>query len=213
MREVKDPDGHVVGSVPVSAEERSRHAIPPADRHQNGMTPWEIQNIARKMPTSAPLMDRDWVAAQQQRVMVVPTGSEVMDGIVKLPPGADPAAVQFIDPLDTPFQRLIDKEAASVPQSAEELLETLPTPPWGDNVHQPHHYARFVIEPVTFINANKLPFNIGNVIKYAVRYDAKNGLEDLKKARRYLDIHIECLEREQRVAEGESAEDVWKAKL
>ena len=82
-----------------------------------------------------------------------------------------------------------------------------------DNIHQPQHYARFVIEPITFINANRLPFNIGNVIKYSCRYDAKNGVEDLLKARRYLDIQIECMSREARVAGGEMARDAWKVAL
>lgn len=82
-----------------------------------------------------------------------------------------------------------------------------------DNVVQPNHYARYPIEPITFINANNLPFNIGNVIKYVLRYDAKNGLEDLRKAKRYIDIQIECLERAARVEKGESPQDVWKAKL
>lgn len=78
-----------------------------------------------------------------------------------------------------------------------------------DNVRQPAHYSRYVIEPVTFIGANKLPFDVGNVIKYVCRYDAKNGLEDLEKAKRYVEIVIERVKREQRVANGERAQAVW----
>lgn len=63
-----------------------------------------------------------------------------------------------------------------------------------ENVIMPNHYCRFTIEPVTFIMKNKLEFWQGNVIKYVMRYDAKNGLEDLKKARRYLDMQIELME-------------------
>lgn len=55
----------------------------------------------------------------------------------------------------------------------------------------PNHYARWVIEPITFIMKNKIGYAVGNVIKYVLRYDAKNGLEDLKKARRYIDMIIE----------------------
>ncbi len=87
----------------------------------------------------------------------------------------------------------------------------VPLPP--DNVFQPAHYARFTIEPITFINANGLPYNIGNVIKYSCRYDAKNGVEDLRKARRYLDIQIETLERQERIKAGEEAREVWKVAL
>lgn len=85
--------------------------------------------------------------------------------------------------------------------------------PESDPVYQPHHYARFIIEPITFINANKLPYNIGNVIKYACRYDAKNGVEDLEKARRYLDIQIECLKRDAAVADGADKTETWKVAL
>ncbi len=80
----------------------------------------------------------------------------------------------------------------------------------SNETFRPAHYARFVIEPVTFINANRLSFNIGNVIKYVCRCDAKNGLQDLEKAKRYLDIQIECMKREQRVSSGEEPADVWK---
>jgi hypothetical protein len=91
--------------------------------------------------------------------------------------------------------------------------EAVPAAQQQDNIYQPNHYARYVIEPITFINANKLPFNIGNVIKYACRYDAKNGVEDLRKAIRYLEIQIECLERDKRVTDGEDPTEVWKDKL
>lgn len=60
----------------------------------------------------------------------------------------------------------------------------------SDPVERPHHYTRFAIEPIYFIMENELPFAIGNVIKYVCRHDAKNGIEDLKKARRYLDMLI-----------------------
>lgn len=63
-----------------------------------------------------------------------------------------------------------------------------------DAVTTPNHYTRFKVEPITFIMENGLPFWAGSVIKYVLRYDAKNGLEDLKKARRYLDMQIAKME-------------------
>lgn len=54
----------------------------------------------------------------------------------------------------------------------------------------PDHYARFKIEPIDFIEKNNLGFSAGNVVKYVCRYDAKNGIEDLKKAKRYLEFLI-----------------------
>lgn len=63
-----------------------------------------------------------------------------------------------------------------------------------DMVHLPQHYARFTIEPIRFICDNKLNFFQGNIIKYIMRYDAKNGPEDLRKARRYLDMFIKWVD-------------------
>lgn len=60
----------------------------------------------------------------------------------------------------------------------------------GDPVVLPDHYGRWKIEPIYFIMENQLDFQTGNVIKYVMRADYKNGLEDLKKARRYLDMMI-----------------------
>jgi hypothetical protein len=54
----------------------------------------------------------------------------------------------------------------------------------------PAHYTRFKIEPVLFIAENDLDFMTGNVVKYVLRGPYKNGIEDLKKARRYLDMMI-----------------------
>lgn len=93
------------------------------------------------------------------------------------------------------------------------VLESLASQAVSDPVFRPHHYARYVIEPITFIAANRLSYEAGNVIKYVCREDAKNGLEDLKKARRYLDIMIEVKARRERVEAGEPAEDVWKERL
>ena len=43
------------------------------------------------------------------------------------------------------------------------------------------------IDPDKYIAANNLTFREGNVVKYVTRHRKKNGLEDLLKARDYLD--------------------------
>ena len=53
------------------------------------------------------------------------------------------------------------------------------------------HYSNLAIEPIDFIIANNLGFCEGNVIKYISRWKAKNGVEDLEKARWYIDFLIE----------------------
>jgi len=50
----------------------------------------------------------------------------------------------------------------------------------------PDHYAKYNIEPIHFIRANKLDYCQGNIIKYIMRYKDKNGLEDLYKAEWYI---------------------------
>ena len=54
-----------------------------------------------------------------------------------------------------------------------------------------NHYQDFPIQPIEFIMKNSLSFPVGNIIKYVCRFDKKNGLEDLNKAKHYLEILIE----------------------
>ena len=49
------------------------------------------------------------------------------------------------------------------------------------------HYKFFPIQPYEFISKNGLTFFQGCVIKYVCRYKEKNGLEDLLKAKWYLE--------------------------
>lgn len=53
------------------------------------------------------------------------------------------------------------------------------------------HYKQFAIQPTEFIYKNNLGFLEGNAIKYLTRWKIKGGLEDLKKARHYVDMLIE----------------------
>jgi hypothetical protein len=52
------------------------------------------------------------------------------------------------------------------------------------------HYSNTAIQPVEYILANSLPFCEGNVIKYVSRWRTKGGIEDLRKARQYIDFLI-----------------------
>lgn len=80
------------------------------------------------------------------------------------------------------------------PEGARERNKTDTEKLGYDAVTLPKHYTRFKIEPIKFIVENELTFWQGSIIKYVLRYDAKNGLEDLKKARRYLDMQIKRME-------------------
>ena len=52
----------------------------------------------------------------------------------------------------------------------------------------PDYYARYDIEPISFIMRNNIPYAEGNVIKYVLRHDMKGGKEDIDKAIRYLEM-------------------------
>lgn len=58
-------------------------------------------------------------------------------------------------------------------------------------VDHPAHYNKGKIEVIDFIEDQQLPFHLGNVVKYIARAGSKGDkLEDLKKARWYLDRYI-----------------------
>ena len=68
-----------------------------------------------------------------------------------------------------------------------------------DNVNHPDHYKNNGIECIDIIifilgKAGAKFFCLGNVVKYIFRYPKKNGIEDLKKARWYLNKLIELEE-------------------
>ena len=57
------------------------------------------------------------------------------------------------------------------------------------------HYKGLTIQPVEFIHANGIPFIEGSVIKYVTRWRNKNGVQDLKKAKHFIELLIELEER------------------
>jgi len=62
-------------------------------------------------------------------------------------------------------------------------------------VNHPQHYNTGKYEAIDVIEDWKLGFHLGNVVKYVARAEHKNDtLEDLKKARWYLDRYIKFIE-------------------
>lgn len=53
------------------------------------------------------------------------------------------------------------------------------------------HYKEKAIQPVEYCMANGIGFMEGSVIKYVTRWKDKGGVQDLKKARHFLDLLIE----------------------
>lgn len=84
------------------------------------------------------------------------------------------------DPEEDPSRSITGVEP-STPKSA----------PREDRIFRPNHYAKHELEPITSLIVNRVPFAEGNVIKYVMRWRDKNGVEDLRKAMRYLEMLIE----------------------
>tara|TARA_R110000787_G_C13325478_1_gene436869 strand:+ start:177 stop:419 length:243 start_codon:yes stop_codon:yes gene_type:complete len=72
----------------------------------------------------------------------------------------------------------------------------------NDVVNEPEHYARWDIEPITYIMCNSFEFWRGNLIKYSSRagfklYEGKNKTDseiiDLEKVIRYANMRINQL--------------------
>ncbi|HFU4561293.1 TPA: DUF3310 domain-containing protein [Streptococcus suis] len=70
-----------------------------------------------------------------------------------------------------------------------------------DNITKPKHYqGKYGMEALDVVKnfigdlVGECAYYWGNVIKYLLRFQQKNGVEDLKKARQHLDWLIEELE-------------------
>lgn len=67
----------------------------------------------------------------------------------------------------------------------------------SDLINHPPHYKSGGIETIDFIEAKHLGYHLGNVVKYISRAGIKSHcpIEDLKKARWYLDRYISNMEK------------------
>ena len=80
------------------------------------------------------------------------------------------------------------KAKKSAPPEPVGVVASKPSP---DPVNHPAHYKIGGIETIDFIEAKKLNYNLGNVVKYITRADHKgNRKQDLEKAMWYLQREI-----------------------
>ena len=54
-----------------------------------------------------------------------------------------------------------------------------------------NHYKNYKIQPVEFIIKNNIGFVEGNIIKYVLRFKDKGGVQDLEKAKHYIELLID----------------------
>lgn len=72
----------------------------------------------------------------------------------------------------------------------------------SDPVNHPAHYTFGAFEVIEVLEAWNLPFHLANVVKYVARAGRKDPsklLEDLEKARWYLDRYIALVKRQRGV--------------
>lgn len=53
------------------------------------------------------------------------------------------------------------------------------------------HYKSMKIQPTQYIMENNLGWCEGNAIKYLSRWQSKGGIEDIRKARHYVEMLLE----------------------
>lgn len=69
-----------------------------------------------------------------------------------------------------------------------------------DIINKPKHYNFGKIEPLDAIEDWKLPYHLGNVVKYIARHEHKGtALQDLKKAQFYLNRYIELHDKTKKI--------------
>lgn len=93
-------------------------------------------------------------------------------------------SIEYLNPSDDVVTKHLEKEAHKI---ASDLIDNQ------------EHYTNNGIQPIEIMKANMTKdkyrgFLEGNILKYPLRYEDKNGLDDLKKAKTYLTWLIEDIE-------------------
>jgi hypothetical protein len=86
--------------------------------------------------------------------------------------------------------QLLHGDSAAAGPAATEI------PSYGPAEWTPDHYRGDGLQPFDVINAFGLDFYEGNAIKYVLRWRKKNGVQDLRKARTYVQILIDRAEQQ-----------------
>ena len=97
------------------------------------------------------------------------------------------------------LDKVSDKDGGCYCDVSDEILEKHFKMVFGsyDPVNRPAHYTDGKIEVIDFIEDKKLGFCLGNAVKYIARAGKKDPtkeIEDLKKARWYIDRRIKELQ-------------------
>jgi len=97
------------------------------------------------------------------------------------------------------YQEFIEKKKKVINEVTEKFSKTFQDLDEKRNVDHPNHYGGdTTYEVIKVLEAWELDFHLGNVVKYVARAGKKNKdteLEDLKKAKWYLERKIEKLQK------------------
>jgi len=103
---------------------------------------------------------------------------------------------------------MINSEWKKLLEEEENFKEKVMSEHTADIVNEPEHYARWEIEPITYIMLNDFEFWRGNIVKYVSRagfklYDGKtkdaSEIVDLEKVIRYAEMRINQLNGEDKL--------------
>lgn len=72
-----------------------------------------------------------------------------------------------------------------------------------------NHYKDCAIQPVEYIHANSIGYFEGCAIKYLTRWKSKGGVQDLEKAKHYIELLIELETHEKQVNVVGADSDGW----
>lgn len=98
-------------------------------------------------------------------------------------------AVKRIRTVKTPLALLKDPKKRELIKNA--CIKAKAMRKTTDHKNDPSHYTECTIEPIEFVLANNLGPCEANVVKYVTRWKQKDGINDLRKAIRYLELLIE----------------------
>lgn len=122
----------------------------------------------------------------------IPKGDEYKLKVIELyNKGYGPTEIgQEVGRSQSAISVLLKRLAAEGRIEKREIKENVKNRKKPEAVNHPAHYNIGNIECIDYIDdvlQDDYGFYIGNIIKYVARYKGKNGLEDLKKAKWYLD--------------------------
>lgn len=105
-----------------------------------------------------------------------------------------PACIRETSPEFKGLETAYDQPVPGAKPQATPVRDTVPDPTTMQVGGT--HYTKMAIQPMEYAMANKLNALQFTVLKYISRYENKNGLEDLLKARHALDMLIERYKKE-----------------